>query len=275
MHPSENIHTAAVGIFDSGVGGLTVMQKIAALLPHEDIVYFGDTARIPYGDKTPEAITRYSIENAIFLMEQRIKILVVACNTASAYALEKLKYIFRIPVIGVIEAGVDKAVLETQNRHIAILGTRGTIRSGVYQQEIKKRLPDAQIHAIHCPLFVPLVEEQWLSHEATRLIIEDYLRPLRNYSVDTVLLGCTHYPLLRELIQQELGGQIKIVDSATSCAERVKLQLDTLQLNSPLSNGSNHLFFVSEDPEKFQTLGESFLGKKIKDVKLHKDYTRH
>lgn len=275
MHPSENIHTAAVGIFDSGVGGLTVMQKIAALLPHEDIVYFGDTARIPYGDKTPEAIIRYSIENAIFLMEQRIKILVVACNTASAYALEKLKYIFRIPVIGVIEAGVDKAVLETQNQHIAILGTRGTIRSGVYQQEIKKRLPDARIHAIHCPLFVPLVEEQWLSHEATRLIIADYLRPLRNYSVDTVLLGCTHYPLLRELIQQELGGQITIVDSATSCAERVKLQLDSLQLNSPLSNGSNHLFFVSEDPEKFQTLGESFLGKKIKDVKLHKDYTRH
>ena len=193
---------------------------------------------------------------------------IVACNTASAYALDKLKHLFKVPIVGVIEAGAEKAAAATQNQRIAVLGTRGTIRSEAYQKEIKKLLPRAYVHAIPCPLLVPLVEEQWLSHEATRLIVRDYLQSLEREGIDTVLLGCTHYPLLRDVIQEEAGAGIRIVDSATSCAEKVKDLLNRYQLNTPRGGQSNHRFYVSDDPEKFQRLGEAFFGKPISAVNL-------
>lgn len=268
MEHVEPPHEGAIGIFDSGVGGLTVMQQIAIQMPHEDIIYFGDTLRVPYGDKTPQAIIRYSIENVLFLMDHRIKILVNACNTSSAYALEKLKKIFKIPVIGVIEAGVEQAVKTTKTGQIAVLGTRATIRSNVYQSEIKKLLPDACVHVIPCPLLVHLVEEQWLSHEATKLIIKKYVEPLQGQEVDTILLGCTHYPLLRECIQEAVGEHISIVDSASSCAKNVNAVLGSLKLYTQANKPSMHSFYVSEDPEKFQEIGQLFLGRKIDAVQV-------
>ncbi|HRD55105.1 MAG TPA: glutamate racemase [Parachlamydiaceae bacterium] len=260
----------AVGIFDSGIGGLTVMKQIASLLPEENIVYFGDTARVPYGGKSPETIVRYSIENTIFLLEQNIKVLVVACNTASAYAMQKLQKLFNIPVIGVIEPGAEKAVQMTKNKRIAVLGTKGTIQSGVYSQEIKKKAPDSFILPISCPLFVPLVEESFIFHPAAKLIIKEYLAPIKQENIDTILLGCTHYPLLKEMIQQEVGEDVAVVDSASICAETLKNLLLEEKLINYTSLPSSYRYFVSDDPEKFASLGSYFLDSSLKDVSLKK-----
>jgi glutamate racemase len=258
----------SIGVFDSGVGGLTVMKQLLQTLPEEHFIYFGDTARIPYGGKSRETIIRYSIENAIFLVEQNIKMLVVACNTATAHALEKLQKIFNIPIIGVIEPNIEKAVRTTKNQHIAVLGTQGTIRSEVYQQNIKKFLPNATIFPIACPLFVHLVEEKFVHHPATLLIIQEYLRPLRHHPIDTVLLGCTHYPLLKQLIMKELGKHVSVIDSAPTCAEKVAELLNQLNLKRAYPNTQNHQYFVSDDPKKFQIIGEELLGEPIENVSL-------
>lgn len=255
----------AIGMFDSGCGGLTVMRKIAERLPNEDIIYFGDTARVPYGEKSRETIIRYSIENAIFLMEQNIKILVIACNTAASYSVEKLRRIFNIPIIGVIEPGADKAVRVTRKGCIAVLGTKGTIQSGAYQNAILSRCPEAQITTIACPLFVPLVEERFTHHPAARLIVREYLAPLKNKNVDTLLLGCTHYPLMMDLIREEIGDEVAIVDSASTCAERVYETLCAAEMFSGVATG-RHRFFVSDDPEKFQRIGCEFFGSSVENV---------
>lgn len=258
-------HNESIGIFDSGVGGLTVMQQVVRLLPHESVVYFGDTARVPYGSKSRETIQRYSIENTIFLMEQNIKLLIVACNTASAYAAEKLKQVFNIPIVGVIVPAAERAVQVTKNGNIAILGTKGTVLSGVYQKEILQRMPKANITAIACPLWVPLVEELFIAHPATKAIVKEYLKPLHNQNIDTVVLGCTHYPLLRPLIEEELGSKVTIVDPAIICAETVSHLLQNLKLHTQ-RQGSQHKYFVSDDPEKFRSLGRDFLGMPLTDV---------
>lgn len=256
----------AIGMFDSGVGGLTVMQQIVYTLPKENIVYFGDTARLPYGEKSRETIIRYAIENTIFLMEQGIKILVIPCNTASSYAIEKLQQIFNIPILGVIDPGVKKVIQTTKNGRIGILGTRGTINSGIYQKKINESMPDIEVHAMACPLLAPLVEERFLEHPATSMIVKEYLAPLKNQKVDTILLACTHYPLIQHLIQNEMGQEVKIVDSATTCAESVVAALDDYQLHTSLEKQGTHKYFVSDDPEKFQKLGTAFLGMPIHPV---------
>ncbi|WP_068471507.1 glutamate racemase [Candidatus Protochlamydia phocaeensis] len=263
-----------IGLFDSGVGGLTVMQEIMRVLPHESLVYFGDTARVPYGNKSRETIIRYSIENAIFLLEKQVKLLVVACNTASAFALPKLRKIFNIPIIGVVEPGAEKAVSVTRNQRIAVLGTKGTIQSRAYQTEIQRLLPHAHIFSQACPLFVPLVEERFLDHPATRLLVKEYLSGLHQQEIDTVLLGCTHYPLLKPLIQQELGAHIHLVDSATTCAEKIASILETQKLQSRASSPS-HAYYVSDDPDKFKELGEKLFGQALPHVELlnHEKFT--
>lgn len=260
--PSE-----AIGLFDSGVGGLTVMQQIMCMLPHERLIYFGDTARVPYGNKGSHTIVRYSIENTISLLEMNIKLLVVACNTASALALAKLRQLFKLPIIGVIEPGAEKAAAVTRNQRIAVLGTKGTIQSGAYQAAIKRIAPQATIIPIACPLFVHLVEEQWLDHAATRLIVREYLSPLQGKDVDTILLGCTHYPLLSEIIQQEVGGNVAIVDSASTCAEQVSALLQKNNLLSPILQGE-HSYYSSDDPEKFRALGEKLFNSPLGKVEL-------
>jgi glutamate racemase len=254
-----------IGMFDSGLGGLTVMKALKKASPYENIIYFGDTARVPYGGKSRETIIRYSVENAIFLMEQNIKVLVIACNTASSHAAQKLKTIFNIPVVDVIEPGAERAVQVTQNKRIAILGTKATINSGAYTAAIQKRLPGAFILPIACPLFVPLVEEQFLHHPATLLVIKEYLKPILEAKIDTVLLGCTHYPVLKPLIEKELGPHIHIVDSATTCADSIAHLLKEKNL-AQTSREPAYNFFVTDDPDKFKHLGKEILGESIAHV---------
>jgi glutamate racemase len=261
------LSSQAIGLFDSGIGGMTVMKQLMRALPKERFIYFGDTARIPYGNKSPQTIVRYSIENTISLLEKNIKLLVVACNTASAYALPKLRRLFNIPIVGVIEPGAEKAVAVTRNQRIAVLGTQGTIQSGAYQAAIKKLAPQTTVIPIACPLFVPLVEEEWLNHPATQLIVEEYLRPIGKEAVDTLLLGCTHYPLLSALIQKEVGADVQIVDSASTCAHHVAALLQKLELSAPILQGQ-HQYYASDDPDKFRALGERLFGSSLEIVEL-------
>lgn len=265
MIPKQN---RPIGMFDSGIGGLTVLNALQKVLPKEKVVYLGDTARLPYGDKSPETILRYSIENSIFLMEHWIKILVIACNTASSVAVEKLGQLFNIPVIGVIEPGAEKAAQVTKNGRVAVLGTRATIQSGAYEKELRKRLPHGNILSIACPLFVPLIEEGLHNHPATELLIQDYLKPLKEAQVDTLLLGCTHYLALEKTIRDQLGDQIKIVDSASTCAEKVKQVLLKEELTSQSPEKVSHLFYASDNPEKFRILGQKFLECELPIVNL-------
>lgn len=258
-----------IGIFDSGLGGLTVMKELVRTLPNEDFIYFGDTARLPYGSKSPETIVRYSLEIAGFLVDQGVKMIVVACNTASSHALEILQNTCRVPVVGVIAPGAICAAEMTVNNKIAVLGTKGTIRSQSYQKAIGSLLPQAELFPVECPLFVPLVEENYLSSPAAKLIVEEHLKPLINSGIDTLLLGCTHYPILRGLIAETLGKTVSIVDSGSSCAVSVAGQLRELDLLKNDTELGERRFYVSDDPEKFKFLGRSFLGHPIPDVELY------
>jgi glutamate racemase len=258
----------AIGMFDSGIGGLTVLRAILNKLPNEKVVYFGDTARQFYGEKSPETVLRYSIENSIFLMEHSIKILVIACNTASAVSVERLRNIFNIPVVGVIEPGAEAALKATKTGRIAVLATKGTIRSGAYQNHIKKLAPETFVLPLECPLLAPLVEEGMHYHPAARLILKDYLKPLLEHPVDTILLGCTHYPLLKDLIAEEVGPNIQIIDSAMTCAEKIEEILHDQAMHNASSIPIPTQYFVSDNPEKFKHLGERFLERPLSDVFL-------
>lgn len=258
----------AIGMFDSGIGGLTVLKEIMKLLPNEKVIYFGDTARQFYGEKSAETILRYSIENSIFLMEHSIKLLVIPCNTAASVSVEKLRIIFSIPVIGVIEPGAEKALSVTKTGCIAILATKGTIQSAAYQKYLKCLSPKVSLVPIACPLLAPLVEEGMYVHPATRLILKEYLKPLENSPVDTILLGCTHYPLLKALIQEEVGPEVCIVDSAATCAEKIKETLNEKKMHSTCPGAAQ--YFVSDNPEKFKKLGEQFLMQPLGKVVLKK-----
>jgi glutamate racemase len=260
--------SASIGIFDSGFGGLSVMRAIRAVLPYENIIYFGDTARLPYGGKSAETIVRYSVENASFLISQGIKILVNACHTSCSVAFEELQKSFSIPIIGVVQPAVEEVVKETKEGLIGILGTRATIASGVYQNLLQIRLPNAQLTAISCPLFVPLVEEGYIEHPLAEMVIQEYLRPLKRKEIDTLLLGCTHYPLLQSLIQKELGPNLKLVDPAIRCAETIEHLLEELQLKNLQRDLPHYQFFVSDDTEKFRLLGKTFLNYPIEHVLL-------
>lgn len=271
MMQTKPSHNQPIGMFDSGVGGLTVMQQIMRALPGQPIVYFGDTARVPYGNKSPDTITRYSIENANFLLSHHIKLLVIACNTASSCAEDRLRQLFSIPIVGVIEPAASKAVKMTRTGRIAVLGTRATIQSGAYQRAIHRQLPGAIVTALACPLFVPLVEERFISHAAAIMIVKEYLAPLHKQQCDTVVLGCTHYPLLRALIENELGPNITIVDSAVTCAEQVAELLGTTQTPCPNTTTPQYQYFVSDDPDKCRSIGRDFLGIPLDGVRLKID----
>ncbi|MDB6081342.1 MAG: murI [Chlamydiia bacterium] len=260
----------SIGMFDSGVGGLTVLREVERLLPDDSFVYFGDTAHCPYGPKGDKTIIRYSIENSIFLIDQGIDLLVVACHTASALSLHKLKSTFSIPVLGVIEPAVQKACTATHSKRIGVIGTRATIQSNVYQKAIHAHLEHAHVFAQACPLFVPLIEEQFGNREIARLIVREYLLPLKEHNIDTLLLGCTHYPLLHTLIQEEIGSDVVIVNPATACAEAVAQIKKTLlhlkkEVEEPLRN-QRKVFFVSDDPVRFKETGERFFGYPLPDV---------
>ncbi len=248
-----------IGIFDSGIGGLTVFQEIRRCLPAENLIYVGDTARVPYGTKSPETVTRYSREIVRFLLKQRVKLIVVACNTASAFALKTLPQEFPIPIIGVIEAGVQGGLKASRKKQLGVIGTEGTIRSRSYETEIHRYESTAEITSLACPLFVPLVEEGWMETEAAALIAGTYLGPLRG-KIDTLILGCTHYPLLKSIIQKVMGPAVTLIDSATETAGAVARLLLERQLAKKSGDGSEQ-FFVTDSPERFLKVGKLFLDR--------------
>jgi len=253
-------------MFDSGIGGLTVMKEVIRLIPNEKILYFGDTARVPYGNKAPETIRRYSREAASFLVDHQTKLIVVACNSASAYAIDELKEHLSIPILGVVAPGAKKAAELTNNQRIGVLGTRATINSGAYKRAINQILPGAEVISTPCPLFVPLVEEDFVRHEAAELIVRYYLEPLLERQIDTLLLGCTHYPLLKDQLRSFVGDRVAIVDSGEACAEELCSLLKEIELETTSTVPSEHRFFVSDDQEQFIRLGEKFLGFPIHHV---------
>jgi glutamate racemase len=257
---------SSIGIFDSGVGGLTVAKEIICQMPNENIVYFGDTARVPYGIKSRQTVIRFSIENILFLLKQDVKLICVACNTASSFALPVIKNHFRAPIIGVITPGVREAVYASQNKRIGVIGTKGTVKSRTYETEIKLLDPKAKVTAVACPLFVPFVEEGWLSGEVVLSVAKTYLKPLKDAKVDTVILGCTHYPLLKSVIQEVLGKNITLIDSAKQVAFEIKKILASEDMVNR-GKGGKHKFYVSDNPEWFSSLAQRFMGRKLSNVK--------
>lgn len=257
-----------IGIFDSGVGGLTVTGAIFHALPHESTIYFGDTARVPYGPKSPETVRRYSLEILHWLVGQGVKLVTVACNTSTAHALEALKGESPVPVVGVIEPGARAAVGASKTGRIGVIGTAGTIASGAYTRAIQTLRPEAVVEARPCPLFVPLVEEGWFDHAATELVAREYLAPLVAAKVDTVVLGCTHYPLLKPLLARVLGPEVTLVDSAEETARAVSTVLKEQGIAQPAGSRVTHRFAVSDDPTRFRGVGSRFLGERLTEVEV-------
>ncbi|MBI4516254.1 MAG: glutamate racemase [Deltaproteobacteria bacterium] len=256
---------AAVGVFDSGIGGLTVLHQLMRELPHEHLIYLGDTGRSPYGTKSPETVRRYSLENTEFLLDKGIKLLVVACNSASAVALEALAERAAVPVLGVIEPGVAEAVRATRNRRIGVIGTEATIASGAYTHALRRLAADVEIYTRACPLFVPLAEEGWVDNDIARKTAEIYLASLRKSGIDTLILGCTHYPLLRAVIAEMMGPKVKLIDSAASTARATARALLRQRLARRSGRGSVS-FFVTDLPERFIKVGQRFLGEQVQSA---------
>ena len=263
--PSKDI-AKSIGVFDSGIGGLTVVKELAKLLPQETIIYFGDTARVPYGNKSAATVTKYSFQNTRFLLEQDIKLMVVACNTATALSLAQLKENFPdLPIIGVIEPGVRAALKATKTGKVGVIGTSATISSQAYNRGLKHFDGGVGISVQACPLFVPLVEEGWVNKKVTKLIADEYLAGMKRVGIDSLILGCTHYPLLKKVIGQVMGKKVKLIDSAQTVALAVKELLQKEKLAKTKGKGEC-IFYVSDVPEKFITIGQQLLGEKIQQA---------
>ena len=258
---------APIGVFDSGIGGLTVVRELLRQLPEERILYFGDTARVPYGPKSPDTVVRYSREITYHLRDEGVKAVVVACNTATAHALAALREEFLLPIVGVIDPGARAAAAASQSGRIGVIGTHGTIASGAYERAIRARAPTARITSRACPLLVPLVEEGWLDSDATRLIVHEYLAPLHADDVDTLVLGCTHYPLLKPVLAEAVGTRVRLIDSAEETAAETARVLDGQGLRARSGRRVvGHQFVASDAPEQFLRLGQRFLGATIERV---------
>ena len=256
-----------IGVFDSGLGGLTVVRELRRQLPAESIVYFGDTARVPYGSKSPSTVRHYSREAAAFLLDRDVKAIVIACNTATAHAHETLAEELSVPVLGVIEPGARAAAAATRSGRIGVIGTAGTIASGAYDLAVRRLVGDrARVYAQPCPLFVPFVEEGLAEHPATRLVAQDYLAALRDVDVDVLVLGCTHYPLLRDLLADIMGPEVRLVDSAEETAIEARRVLTEGGLLAPESDASASTFAVSDLPLRFREIGRRFVGDLIGGV---------
>ncbi len=263
---AESDARSPVGVFDSGLGGLTVVRALAGRLPSESILYFGDTARVPYGSKSPEAVRHFSRQAGRFLLDRGVKSIVVACNTATAHALEELRALAPVRVVGVIEAGARAAVETTRTGRIGVIGTTGTIRSGAYDRAVRKLLSDVEVYAQACPLFVPMVEEGMTDHEATRMVAREYLAPLRDVELDTLILGCTHYPLLKDLLAEILGPEIHLIDSAEETAREVASNLEADGLLEPGPPTPRYHFTASDLPIQFRNVGRRFVPELIGKV---------
>ncbi len=257
------MNSAPIGIFDSGIGGLTVARAIYERLPAESTIYFGDTARLPYGPKSPDTVRRYSREILQWLLGQGVKLVVIACNTSTAHALTTLQNESPVPVIGVIEPGARAAVAATRGGPVGVIGTAGTIASNAYPRAIHALAPALTVAQVACPLFVPLVEEGWFSHPAAVLIAQEYLGALSQARVDTLVLGCTHYPLLKPLLGRVMGDDVRLIDSAEETAKAVAQTLVEQGLEAPPGEPVYHRFVVSDDEPRFRQVGARFIGEKL------------
>jgi glutamate racemase len=250
-----------IGIFDSGIGGLTVVRQIHRALPHEDLVYLGDTARVPYGTKSPGTVVRFACEDTQFLIQQNVKAVVVACNTVSAWALPTLEREFAVPVFGVIIPGAQAALKKTRNHRIGVIGTTTTVRSQAYNRAILERDDSARVFARACPLLVPLVEEGWTNNRITEAVLRAYLSPMLRRRIDTLVLGCTHYPLLKKLIHRVVGKRVALVDSAESCAQFLSERLGGTKLLAGTRRRPGIIQpFVTDEVERFDDMAQRFLG---------------
>ena len=250
----------AIGIFDSGVGGLTVARQLRRVLPNEDLLYLGDTARVPYGTKSPETVVRFACEDTAFLVAANVKAVVVACNTASAWALEVLQRRFAVPVFGVILPGASAAIERTRSGRIGVIGTPATIRSEAYTRAIFGERPGCRVFPVACPLLVPLVEEGWVNHPVSRLVLEEYLRPLLRHRIDTLVLGCTHYPLLKRAIRKIAGPEVALIDSAESCARQVGRELAARGLLANRRRSGRLRACLTDETARFGEIAQRFLG---------------
>lgn len=262
--------THPIGVFDSGVGGLTVVRALMERLPFENITYFGDTARVPYGVKSVETITAYAAQITGFLLQQEVKLLIVACNTIAAVAGDAVRRMAPVEVLDVIDAGARMAADKTNSRQVGVIGTPATINSNAYARAIHRYDPRVRIYSQACPLFVPLVEEGWLDHPVTKLTAQAYLKPILAEHIDTLVLGCTHYPLLKPLFERLLGPQIRLVDSAEAMASITADLLVRKNLVNPVQSRPDYRFFVTDVPYRFQTIGERFLGRTLPQAALVK-----
>jgi glutamate racemase len=268
MKASLDHRSKAIGVFDSGIGGLTVAKEIFQLLPNENVIYFGDTGRYPYGPRSPEIVRKFSRQNVNFLLERGVKLVVVACNTASSLALGYIQRIYNIPMLGVIEPGARGAIERSGTKRIGVIGTYGTISSMAYERALKSLNGNLRIYSKACPLFVALAEEGYIDQPATRLIAEDYLAELKKRKIDTLILGCTHYPLLKQPIAEVMGQGVRLIDSAEETAKATKLALVNLDLLNSSNVAGKRQFYVSDTPDKFKRIGQLFLGRKIGKVGL-------
>jgi glutamate racemase len=257
------MNRAPIGIFDSGIGGLTVARAIYERLPHESTIYFGDTARVPYGPKSPDTVKRYSLEILHWLLGQDVKAVVVACNTSTAHALRALQEASPVPVLGVIKPGARAAIAAAEEGPIGVIGTAGTIASDAYNRAIQALAPGRPVIQRACPLLVPLVEEGWFDHPATELVAVDYLRELREACVRSLVLGCTHYPLLAPLLQRVMGPEVQLIDSGQATADALETILVDKALEAPHDAKAYHRFIVSDDEARFRQVGSRFIGERL------------
>jgi glutamate racemase len=272
--PVNSVTTQPIGVFDSGIGGLTVVSALRTLLPNESIFYLGDTARVPYGGKSPTTVQRYSLEIAAMLLEEKAKTVVVACNTASALALPQLEQTLPVPVTGVILPGARAAIAKTRTGHVGVIGTRATIQSGAYERALRALNPDVRVTARACPLLVPLIEEGWLQSAITDEIILQYLGPLLKDDIDTLVLGCTHYPLLRDAIARLIGDEIALVDSAENCALAVQELLLRENLGASKGNAGDLQVALTDPPDAFLRVAREALQLEVGKVQV-RDVTAH
>lgn len=257
------MNNRSIGVFDSGLGGLTAVKQIMKLLPDESIIYFGDTGRVPYGTRSRETILKYTRNDVRFLQSFDVKMIVVACGTVSSVAVPQIETEIDIPVIGVVDASVNAAIRATCNKKIGIIGTPGTIKSGSYEKKIKEYDSDIQTFAKDCPLFVPLVENGHFDTEVARLVVQEYLEEVRDAGVDTLILGCTHYPLLAKVIAEYMGENVELISPGEEVAKHLARILDDDMRHSGEHNEEQYRYFVSDNIENFEELGSIFLETKI------------
>lgn len=266
MEITFNGDSRPIGIFDSGLGGLTVLKAVHALLPNENIVYFGDSGRAPYGNKSAETVLSYTRQDMNFLCGLDVKMIVIACNTASACSLSTVREQYELPVVDVVGAGADAAVKATRSGNIGVIGTNATVTSGVYERAIKERMKDAEFHAKACPLFVPLVEEGWWGHEVTKSVAKEYLQSIKAFNVDTLVLGCTHYPYLENVISDVMGEGVTLINSAEAVAARVRAELLRSGIETKQQSRGGISYYTSDSVEKFKELGGLFLGEPMENA---------